>query len=305
MDLVVGATGNLGGMIARRLLQAGKDVRILVRHNSPSEELAKQGRATSAASLVEAGAQPVYGDLKDRASLDPACDGIETVISTANSAQRGGEDNEQTVDLLGNRSLIDAARAAGVRQFIFTSALPADATSPLPFLQAKGLSETHLRESGIPYTILAPNAFIEVWVGLVIGMPLQAGRPVTLVGEGRRLHTFISQSDVAALAVAALGHPAAMNRRLVLGGPEALSWRDVVATFERVLGRDVPVRFVGPEGPVPGESEHVFGLLASMETYDSAFDTSELARTFGVELTTLESAVRAMLGGPRGQAGGL
>ena len=56
--------------LCQRLLQQGKDVRILVRKNSPSEELAKQGRANTAQSLTQAGAQAVYGDLKDRASLD-------------------------------------------------------------------------------------------------------------------------------------------------------------------------------------------------------------------------------------------
>ena len=106
MILAVGATGILGGMITQRLLQAGEDVRILVRRDSPSEELAKQGMATLASSLIEAGAQPIYGDLKDRASLDAACEGIETVITTANSASRGGGDNVQTVDLEGNRCLI-------------------------------------------------------------------------------------------------------------------------------------------------------------------------------------------------------
>ena len=65
MILVVGATGQLGGMITQRLLAEGKDVRILVRHNSPSEELAKQGLATSSQTLIDAGAQPVYGDLKE------------------------------------------------------------------------------------------------------------------------------------------------------------------------------------------------------------------------------------------------
>jgi uncharacterized protein YbjT (DUF2867 family) len=77
-------------MITQRLLAAGKEVRILVRHDSPSEELAKQGLATSAQTLINAGAQPVYGDLKDRPSLDAACQGIETLITTANSALRGG-----------------------------------------------------------------------------------------------------------------------------------------------------------------------------------------------------------------------
>lgn len=300
MILVAGATGRLGGAISRRLLEQGRDVRILVRHNSPSEELAKRGMATSAQSLIGAGAQPVYGDLKDRASLNPACDGIETVITTANSVLRGGEDNIQSVDLLGNRNLIDAARAAGVSQFIFTSTLGADINHPVPLYQAKGATEAYLRGNGMPYTILAPNAFLEVWAGMVVGMPLQAGQPVTLVGECRRLHSFISQGDVAAFAVAAVGHPAALNQSLYLGGPEAVCWRDVVGTFGRVLGREVPVVFVSPGQPAPGLDEHIAGLLAGMDTYDSVLDTTGLARTFGVELTSIESVARGMLAGPRG-----
>ena len=64
MKLVAGATGLLGGLVARRLLDQGVDVRILVRRNSPSDHLSTQGLATPAQSLIEAGAQPVYGDLK-------------------------------------------------------------------------------------------------------------------------------------------------------------------------------------------------------------------------------------------------
>ena len=300
MILVAGATGRLGGTITRRLLEQGSGVRILVRHNSPSEELAKQGMATSARSLIEAGVQPVYGDLKDRASLDPACDGIDTVITTANSALRGGEDTVETVDLQGNRNLVDAATAAGVGQFIFTSVLGAAIDSPVPLFQAKAATEARLRESGMPYTILGPDIFMEVWVGMLVGMPLQAGQPVTLVREGRRLHSFVSQGDVAAFAVAAVGHPAAMNQSLPMGGPEAVCWRDIVATFERVMGREIPVRFVSAGEPVPGLPETVVGLMAGMETYDSVLDTSGLARTFGVELTTVERFARVMLAGPRG-----
>ena len=65
MILMVGATGSLGGMITRRLSEAGKDVRILVRRNSPSEELVRQGMATSAGSLIEAGAHPSVQMLPD------------------------------------------------------------------------------------------------------------------------------------------------------------------------------------------------------------------------------------------------
>jgi uncharacterized protein YbjT (DUF2867 family) len=79
MILIVGATGLLGGMITQQLLAQDKEVRILVRHNSPSEGLAQQGMATPAQTLIDAGAQPVYGDLKERSSLDSACQGIDTV----------------------------------------------------------------------------------------------------------------------------------------------------------------------------------------------------------------------------------
>ena len=86
MILVVGATGKLGGDIALRLLAQGKPVRVLLRRNSPAEELAKQGMAVSPKELLAAGAEPVYGDLKDRASLDAAVAGVQTILTTANSA---------------------------------------------------------------------------------------------------------------------------------------------------------------------------------------------------------------------------
>ena len=89
----------------------------------------------------------------------------------------------QTVDLEGNRHLIDAAKAAGVKQFIFVSVLGADPTSPTPFLQTKGQTEGALRESGIPYTIFAPNGYMELMVAGVVGIPVMMGQPVTIVGE--------------------------------------------------------------------------------------------------------------------------
>lgn len=78
MILVVGATGNLGGSIARALLAEGKKVRVLVRPGS------------SYAGLVRDGAEPVTGDLKDPASLQAACAGVDAVVTTANAIGRGG-----------------------------------------------------------------------------------------------------------------------------------------------------------------------------------------------------------------------
>jgi uncharacterized protein YbjT (DUF2867 family) len=295
MILIVGATGILGGMITRRLLDDGKDVRILVRHNSPSEQLAQQGMATFAQSLIDAGAKPVYGDLKDRLSLDKACSGIETVITTANSAMRGGEDNVESVDRQGNRNLIAAAKAAGVKQFIFVSFLGADENNPVPLFRAKAETEKMLANSGMPYTILSPNFFIESWTGMVVGIPLQSHQPVTLVGEGKQLHSLISIGDVAAFATATVGHSGAINQRLMLGGPEPLSWRGIVDTFGQVLGQQLPIKFVAPGEPIPGLPEIAPPVLAAMETYASPIPMSETTRTFGVVLTPLPAVVRRML----------
>jgi NADH dehydrogenase len=280
MLLIVGATGDLGGEIARRLLAGGKQVRALVR----SED--------RGAALRTAGAELAVGDLKTPASLAEACRGVDTVITTANSARRGGDDNPQTVDGDGNRHLIDAAKAAGVRQFIFVSALGANPGSPVPFLAAKGRTEEYLRGSGVPFTILSPTAFMEVWTARLVGAPALAGQPVTLVGEGRRRHSFISAADVASFAVAAIGHPAATDARLVIGGPDALSFRDVVAVYERLLGREIPVRSVRPGEPIPGVPAAVAGIAASFDTYDSVIDMTDTAQTFGVRLTPLEEVVR-------------
>jgi uncharacterized protein YbjT (DUF2867 family) len=204
------------------------------------------------------------------------------------------------VDLEGNRNLVDAAKAAGVRQFIFVSALPANPNSPVPFLAAKGKAEEYLRASGVPYTIIAPNAFMEVWPAMLVGVPATAGESVTLVGEARRRHSFISAGDVANFIIAAVGHPAARNTRLVLGGPEPFSFRDAVAVYERALGRSIPGRSVRPGEPLPGVPEAVWGIAAGFEMYDSAVDMTETARTFGVTLTPFEEVVGRALAARRG-----
>lgn len=292
MILVVGATGVVGGMITRQLLEQGREVRILVRHNSPSEQMAQQGLATTAGDLIAAGAEPTYGDLKDAQSLQRAVAGVETIISSANSAMRGGEDNVQSVDREGNVRLIAAAEEAGVDHFIFISALGSSLDSPSDLMRAKAETEQRLRESEMAYTIVAPTAFIEVWPGMVVGMPVLLNQPVTLVGEGRRRHSFISSRDVAAFAVAAVDNPQARGQYLALGGPEALSWRDVVATYEGALGREIPVNWVAPGEPVPGLPNPMPELLAAQETYDSAVPMEETAATYGIELTSVADFAR-------------
>jgi NADH dehydrogenase len=285
----------LGGRITQRLLGNGRLVRVLVRHNSPAEDLAQQGLATLAKSLIDSGARPIYADLKDPASLTAALEGINTVITTANSVMRGGEDSVENVDLKGNRALIDAAKAAGVKHFIFTSAGAADPNSPVPFVAAKGQTEQYLQASGMPYTITAPNAFMEVWVAMIVAGPALSGQPVTVVGSGARVHSFISIEDVASFTVAAVDHPAAQNARLVLGGPQPLSFRDAAGIYGELLGREIPVVSVAPGDPVPGLPENAVPMAASFDMYDSPMEMANLSETYGVTLTPLETIARQML----------
>jgi NADH dehydrogenase len=289
MILIVGSTGSLGCAIAQALLARGEVVRILVRRDASAAE-----PNSALQKLVAAGAQPVRGDLKDRASLDRACAGVDTVITTANSAMRGGEDNTQTVDLDGNRNLIDAAKGAGVGHFIFVSANGADPSSPVPFLAAKGLTEQHLQASGLPYTIIAPEAFMEVWVGMVVGGPALANQPVTVVGSGNRRHTFISARDVAQFTVASVGNQDAINRKLVLGGPQAISFRDAAQAFERMLGREVRLQSVAPGQPIAGFPQVVVDLMTGFDLHDSVVDMTALSKQFGITLTSADDFARQM-----------
>jgi uncharacterized protein YbjT (DUF2867 family) len=286
MILVVGATGQLGGLITQILLDRGESVRILVRDGSAYDH------------LVRAGAEPVTGDLKDPDSLPACCAGVDAIVTTANSVLRGGADTIESVDLQGNRSLVDTAAAAGVGHFVFVSAMGASPDSPVPFMRAKGETEQRLQASGIPWAVLQPDAYMDIWFPMVVGGPALAGQPVTLVGEGRRRHSFVAMRDVAAYAVAALDKKAD-GQTLLIGGPSPVSWWDVIAAFNQELGREVPVRTVEPGQPIPGLPDAVIPLLASFETYDSPIDSTELARTYGVTPTSLAEYVRGFLASSR------
>jgi uncharacterized protein YbjT (DUF2867 family) len=283
MILVVGATGQLGGLIAQTLIDRGSPVRILVREGSSYD------------ALLAAGAEPVTGDLKNPASLRAACAGVDTIITTANSSARGGDDTVDSVDRAGNRNLIEAAVASGVPRFVFISNLGANPQSPVPFMAAKGETEQRLRNSGLSWTIIEPNLFMDKLPIAVVGAPALAGEPVTLVGQGRRVHSLIAMRDVAEYAVATLDHSESERQVLVIGGPEPVSWMDVVAAFEKELGREVPLRTVPLGQPVPGMPDLLSGFLTALETYDSPLDMTQVARTYGVAPTTLQDWVHGFV----------
>lgn len=292
MNLVVGATGSLGGRITRSLLGQGKAVRFPARNNPISAELARQGRANSAQSLIEAGAQPVNADLKDPASLAAACKGCHTVITTATATQRGGDDTLESIDLQGTQDLIEAAKNAGVRHFVYISVPGAAPDHPLPLFRYKGSNEAILEKSGMTYTILQPSVFMEIWIGMVVGIPLMTRQTIRLMGKGDHYHNFVSEADVAAFAVAALDNPKADNQRVLIGGPSSYTWTEIVAAVGKGMGAPLPVEYVPLGTQVPYLPSEAQTLFAGMETFETYADMRELAPAYGVTLTTLEEFIQ-------------
>ncbi len=281
--LVAGATGSLGGRIAGGLLKGGEAVRVLARPTASTLPLREQG------------AEVATGNLKDPASLRAACAVIDVVITTATATKRG-DDTLDNVDLAGNRNLIEAAQAARVRHFIFVSTLGAAPASPMPLMRIKGLTAQTLKASGLTYTILEPGPFMDVWFPLLIEMPVLSVQPVTLVGEARGRHSFVAERDVAAFALAAAtGNPTARNATIAIGGPAALTFRDVVKYYEDALGRPIALRSVPPGEPIPGVPPEISQVAAALESFDAVVPMEETARRFGVTLTSAADFARSRL----------
>ena len=237
MNLIVGATGMLGGEICRLLREQRQRVRALVRETSSPDKVAR---------LRQAGAELVTGDLKDRSSLDAACHGATVVVSTASSTvSRQQGDSIESVDLQGQLNLIEAAAAAGVRHFVLVS-FP-ETGLDFPLQQAKRTAEARLRGSRMTHTILQPTAFMEVWLSPALGFDPANGR-VQIYGGGQNKTSWISFADVAQFAVAAVDPQRAPGATVKLGGPDALSPLEVVALAEQLAGRKIEIQHVPEDG---------------------------------------------------------
>ncbi len=290
MNLIVGATGLLGSEICRLLAAEGKPVRALVRPTSDQIKVAQ---------LESLNVEIARGDLKDRPSLDAACQGVSAVISTASSTlSRQEGDSIQTVDLEGQLNLVDAAKAANVSRFVLISFPPVDAEFPLQ--AAKRRVEEHLKSSGLTYAILQPTFFMEVWLSPALGFDA-ANAKAQIYGSGENKISWISYKDVAKFAVASLDNAEARNAVIELGGPEALSPLEVVRAFEELQGRKFDVQNV-PEEALKEQRESASDPLqqsfAGLMLYYSQGQIIDMRKTlqkFPVQLTSITDYAQASL----------
>jgi uncharacterized protein YbjT (DUF2867 family) len=292
MILVVGATGMTGSDICGKLTAQGKQVRALARETADAAKVER---------LRSMGVEIVTGDLRDAASLDAACRGVDAVITTASAmpvAYVPEANTPGTTDRDGMMNLVDAARAARARHFVHTSFPEYDIAFPLQ--DAKRAAEAHLRGSGLTHTILRPTFFMEVWLSPIVGFDY-LNRKATIYGEGKNPISWISFHDVADFAVAALENPAARNTTLTLGGPAALTPLEVVSIFEKVGGKpweyvNVPVEALQAQHSAASDplQKSFAGLMLGYAT-GSKIDMAETLKAFPVGLTPVEAYARQVL----------
>ena len=278
MILVVGATGVLGLEICRVLRETGAPVRALVRTGS-----AKAG------DLKALGVETATGDLKDPASLRSACQGVDVVITTATAiTHRRTGDTLDTVDRKGNLALLDAARSAGVRRFVYVSVSP---TFPpnCALIRNKRLVEREVRGSGLEWVILQPPAFQEIWLSPIMGWDFPGGKG-QVFGTGERPVAFVAIPDVARVAAEAALRNELANRDIPFGGPEALSPNAVARIAEELAGRPFEVKRVklgplkimrvvlAPFAPIPAS---LISLGITVGTHGDVPNTGDLWRTIG------------------------
>lgn len=232
MDLVVGATGQVGRQAALRLRNMGRTVRAMVRGGAARAE---------ARDLAEAGIEVMDGDLTRPDTLAGACRGIETVVTTATSMPHAKDDGLRRVDRDGTLALVEAAEKADVRKFVYTS-YSGNIRAPSPLGEAKRAVEARLGNSGMQAVILRPSYFMEVWLGPALGFDPGKGA-ARVYGSGDAPVSYIAASDVAEWLAGLAAHE---GKRVTLdvGGPEALSQLDAVRVFEEVLKKPFQREFV-------------------------------------------------------------
>lgn len=264
--LIVGATGQLGYTICRKLTESNTNHAVIAAHRKSSDPNTLKKLHDVKTRLL---------DLNDPTTFGPALQQIEVVISTANTATPTQKsDSFKKVDEQGTIRLIDAAKAANVKQFIYVSALPfANGDETVPLSQAKRIVENHLKGSGIIYTIIQPTAFMEVYFPFFGStVPLRGAavntvsRPFkfsndffagikndieqkgifNVIGKGDRKNAFVSIENVADFCVAAIDNPKAKNQIIPIGGPEALTPLDVKQIFESIYSKPLKVKSTPP-----------------------------------------------------------
>ena len=226
--LVTGATGFLGRNVVQQLLNHHYTVRCLV--HTPGGERVFRNRAVDV----------YYGNVLDPDALALACQGVESIISLVAIIRQTRRATFDQINRQGVENMVIAAReAGGVKHLVHLSAIGATGNTDYPYLRSKWQGEQEIVSSGIPYTLFRPSVlfgdgdeFLNVLAGMVKALPV-----MPVVGLGRNRFQPIAVEDVARCLVLTLSRDDLKGHVLEIGGPQQLSYNEIVSHVVRAMGK--------------------------------------------------------------------
>jgi uncharacterized protein YbjT (DUF2867 family) len=295
--LVAGASGALGSVLVRRLLARGYPVRALGRNPRKLAQLGVHG------------AEPFVADMLDRGAMDEACAGVSLVVSTANNILGKGRTSCNRIDEEMYRTSGAAAKAAGVRRWIHISARNLAPDSPVDYFRVKHRVEAIVRGFDVPWVVIRPSAFIDVWMGVLFGDVEQPKKVATVFGDGGSVVNYIAMDDVASFVLAIVRDDSVRNEIIDVGGPTETSFVDFASRVQRIRRlperrRHVPVPVLGLARRVVRPFNEVAARFASLGWWttlgDRRFPEWRLAATrFRVDPVTLDEFAEQHYAPPR------
>lgn len=228
MILVTGGTGFVGRALVRHLAETGRDVRLLIRPSTQSPRLPRGIPFDVAVSSLD-----------DERGLRAAMVGIDVVYHLAGVERHGAYASLMSVDILGTRTVAQAAADAGVKRIFYISHLGADRASAYPLPKAKGIAEEYIRRCGVDFTILRSaivygpqDGFTTGIARLLYALPFLFFMP----GDGRTLLQPLWVEDLSTCLVWALDDDRTRNQMYEIGGPEYLNLTQVLELIQVATG---------------------------------------------------------------------
>ena len=227
--LIIGGTGTLGRQVVLQALTKGYQVRCMVRN------------FRKASFLKEWGVELVYGDLSRPETIPPCLKGITAIIDASTS--RANElDSLKKVDWEGKLCLIEAAKIAKIKRFVFFSAQNVEKFQNIPLMKVKGGIEIKLKESGISYTIFKLTGFYQ---GLIeqYAIPILENLPIWVTNENTYI-SYMDTQDIAKFCIRSLQIPQTVDQTFFLSGSKGWVSSEIINLCEQLAGQEAKVQKV-------------------------------------------------------------